>query len=78
MLPLAARTWADEVWLILLDVPDYALGELPGTFPSDQTDKLNQDIVSTLRWVHAARLLIEQGHSEANSDGSNLLQLQES
>jgi hypothetical protein len=72
-LPFETQTWADEIWLMLLVFRESTPGEAD-PLPSDQTVALNQEMIRTLRWVHSARLLIENGQSVGDSDGSALLE----
>ncbi len=72
-LPLSAGAWADEIWLTLLAFNSDAPAEVTAVLGSDQAPTIDPEVVKTLRWVCAARQLVEQGKVSEDRDGATLV-----
>lgn len=71
-LPPSVLRWTDEVELMTSVFADY-IGEGSNPFATAKTDHLESDVVKALRWIWAARSLIESASSEQTSDAGSLI-----
>jgi hypothetical protein len=72
-LPPTTGVWADQIWLMLMAFHAATPGELAASLSSIQPSQLDPEILKTLRWVCAARQLVEVGHLEEGRDGETLI-----
>jgi hypothetical protein len=71
-LPRLTQKWADEIELALLIFEDHPADDQKDPFEARKTDHLDTELVKGLRWVWAARGLVERAKSEQTSDAGAL------
>ena len=76
-LPPPAGAWADEIWLMLLAFNAAAPVEPAASLGSNRAAQINPEMLRTLRWVYAARRLVEHGHVGEGYDGDSLIENEE-
>lgn len=72
-LPHLAQKWADEIELMLLIFAKHAPDAADDPFAARKTDHLDPELLKGLRWVWAARGLVERAKSEQASDATALI-----
>jgi hypothetical protein len=72
-LPLSTQKWAEEVELMLLTFAQPMPPETADPFTTRKVDHLDPELIDGLRWVWAARGLVERAKSEQPSDASTLI-----
>jgi hypothetical protein len=72
-LPLSAQAWAEEIELMLLTFAEHITADAVDPFTTRNIDHLDPELIEGLRWVWAARGLVERAKSEQTSDAGNLI-----
>ena len=72
-LPRSTQKWADEIELMLLIFAEHLPDDTKDPFADRKADHLDPVLVEGLRWVWAARGLVERTKPEQNSDASALI-----
>lgn len=72
-LPTSAQNWADDIELMLLVFAHHPPGETTDPFADCNIDHLDPQMVKALRWVWAARGLVEREKSAEESDANLLI-----
>ena len=71
--PHVTQKWADEIELMLLIFAEHAPDDTEGPFAARKTDHLDPELLKGLRWVWAARGLVERAKSEQTADAGTLI-----
>ncbi|MGD0815297.1 MAG: hypothetical protein ABSA83_17000 [Verrucomicrobiota bacterium] len=72
-LPRSTQKWANEIELMLLIFAEHPANDTKDPFTARKMDHLDPELVKGLRWVWAARALVERAKSEQTSDASALI-----
>lgn len=73
ILPFPTHKWADEIELMLLIFSEHPANEIKDPFAAKKTDHLDPELLKGLRWIWAARGLVERAKSEQTSDAGALI-----